>query len=152
MSPTSRPASLTPAELAAWHGMLGVHAEVLRTLDRRMRAEHGLAVTEFDVLITLFNADGARLRMMELAAAIMLSPAGLTHLVTRLERDALVTRRVDPADRRSVFVSLTTTGQATLDAARVTHDAVIRERFTDRLSRDQLQQLAQAWAAVQLSP
>ncbi len=30
----------------------------------------------------------------------MLSPAGITHLVTRLERDGLVRREMDPSDRR----------------------------------------------------
>jgi DNA-binding MarR family transcriptional regulator len=136
------------AELAAWQGMLAAHATLIRELDRRLRAAHGLGVSEFDVLITLFNGAERGVRMTDLAKAIMLSPAGLTHMVTRLERDRLVERAVDPADRRSFLVRLTPDGRARLDAARGTHDAVIRDRFTAKLSRARLQQLAGIWEAI----
>lgn len=128
--------------------MLTAHAIVLRVLDHRLRAEHGLAVSEFDVLITLWNAPGKRRAMTELAGAIMLSPAGLTHLVTRLERDRLVARNADPADRRRVLVTLTAQGRRRLDEARVTHDDVVRTWFTDRLTVAQRHALVGAWAAV----
>src|SRR6516165_12164913 len=77
-----------------------------------------------------------------------LASAGLTHMVTRLERDRLVERAVDPADRRSFLVRLTPGGRERLDAARVTHNAVIRDRFTARLSGPQLHQLSGAWDAI----
>ena len=57
---------------------------VVQALDAELRRNHGLAVTEFDVLITLFNAPNQRLGMSVLADRVMLSPAGTTHLVTRL--------------------------------------------------------------------
>jgi DNA-binding MarR family transcriptional regulator len=125
-----------------------VHTRLTRELDRRLRAEHGFGVVEFDVLITLFNAPEEGLRMTDLANAIMLSPAGLTHLVTRLERDRLVERHVDPADRRSARVRLADAGHARLDAARTTHNEVVRGRFTTKVSDRQLRQLAQVWSAV----
>ena len=69
-------------------------------------------------------------------------------MVTRLERDRLVERAVDPADRRSFLVRLTPGGRARLDAARVTHNAVIRARFTAKLTGGQLEQLARSWDAL----
>ena len=137
-------------ELAAWHGLLSVHAAVTRELDRRLAAEHGLSLAEFDVLITLFNGDRDGTRMTELARTIMFSPAGLSHLVTRMERDRLVVRRVDPADRRSIRVRLTPAGRALLAQARNTHNEVIREGFSRPLGREHLRRLAEAWAAVPL--
>jgi DNA-binding MarR family transcriptional regulator len=128
--------------------MLSAHAALTRELDRQLRAAHGLGVSEFDVLITLFNGAERGVRMTDLAKAIMLSPAGLTHMVTRLERDRLVERAVDPADRRSFLVRLTPDGRARLDAARVTHDAVIRARFTAMLTGAQLRQLAGVWGTL----
>ena len=139
---------LSGTELAAWHGMLAAHAALIRDLDARLRAAHGLGVSEFDVLITLFNGPERGVRMTDLAKAIMLSPAGLTHMVTRLERDRLVERAVDPADRRSFLVRLTPAGRERLYAARATHNAVIRDRFTARLTRSQLDQLSSAWDAI----
>jgi DNA-binding MarR family transcriptional regulator len=135
-------------ELAAWHGMLEAHATLTRELDRRLRSVHGLGVSEFDVLITLFNGPGRGLRMTDLAEAIMFSPAGLTHMVTRLERDRLVQRAVDPGDRRSFLVRLTPDGLARLVAARVTHNDVIRALFTTKLTSAQLRHLAGIWAAI----
>ena len=128
--------------------MLTAHATLIRELDRQLRAVQGLGVPEFDVLITLFNAPERGVRMTDLAKAIMLSPAGLTHMVTRLERDRLVERAVDPADRRSFLVRLTPDGRARLDSARVTHNAVIRARFTAKLTGGQLEQLTRIWDAL----
>src|SRR2546427_7758124 len=112
MATSSSDKFLAGDELAAWQGMLTVHARLIRELDRLLRAEHGISVSNFDVLITLFNADRQRLRMSDLANAIVLTPAGLTHLITRLERDRLVERNIDPGDRRSFLVTLTDAGQA----------------------------------------
>jgi len=146
--PSSQRQELAGTELAAWHGLLAAHATLIRELDGQLRAAHGLGVSEFDVLITLFNGAERGVRMTDLAKAIMLSPAGLTHMVTRLERDRLVERAVDPADRRSFLVRLTPGGRDRVDAARVTHNAVIRDRFTARLTRPQLHQLSAAWDAI----
>lgn len=146
MVTTSRGTFLAGDELGAWHGLLETQARLVRELDRRLRADHGLGVSAFDVLITLFNADEQRLRMTDLANAIVLSPAGLTHLATRLERDGLVERGVDPSDRRSFLLKLTAAGQVALDSARITHNEVVRTALTGRLSPAQLRQLAQIWA------
>ena len=103
-----------------------LHRSVLQELDGQLRRRNGLAVTEFDVLITLFNAPDRRLRMSELAERVLLSPAGTTHLVTRLERDGLVRREVDPVDGRKWFTVLTEDGDSALKAARPTHNDVLR--------------------------
>ena len=87
-------------EWESWGALLMLHNSVLRELDAELRRQHDLPITEFEVLITLFNAPERRLRMSQLAQRVLLSPAGTTHLVTRLERDRLVRREVDPADGR----------------------------------------------------
>src|SRR5438477_7582526 len=104
-----------------------LHRLVLQRLDTDLRRDHGLAVTEFDVLITLYNAPDHRLGMSALAERVLLSPAGATHLVTRLERDGLVRREVDPTDRRKWFAVLTEEGDSTLRRARLTHNDALRE-------------------------
>ena len=85
-------------EWEAWNSLMMLHRWVFQRLDHELRRSEGLAVTEFDVLITLYNAPDRRLRMSALAERVLLSPAGATHLVTRLERDRMVRREVDPAD------------------------------------------------------
>jgi DNA-binding MarR family transcriptional regulator len=48
----------------------------------------------------------------ELAEALGLSPGAITTLVDRLERDGLVRRQPDPADRRKVIIELTDVSNA----------------------------------------
>jgi DNA-binding MarR family transcriptional regulator len=123
---------LDPEEWESWGALMMLHRSVIQQLDAELRRAHQLAVTEFDVLITLFNAPDQRLRMSDLAARVLLSPAGTTHLVTRLERDGLVRREVDPTDGRKWFTVLTADGDRALQAARATHnDALRRTLFAD---------------------
>jgi DNA-binding MarR family transcriptional regulator len=122
-----------------------LHRSVLQRLDAELRREHGLAVTEFDVLITLFNAPGQRLGMSALADRVLLSPAGTTHLVTRLERDRMVRREVDPTDGRKWFTVLTEEGDAALRAARITHNDVLRETLMAVTTADERRTLRRLW-------
>ena len=136
---------LAPEEWQSFSGLLMLHRSVLAELDTRLRGAHGLSVSEFDVLITLFNAPSSRLRMSVLAERALLSPAGTTHLVTRLERDGLVRREVDPTDGRRWFAVLTDGGDRALREARVTHNEVLRESFLTRTSARERQALQRIW-------
>ena len=130
----SRQEFLAPDEYGAWNAMLTLTQTVLRELDVALRNDAGISVSEFDVLITLFNAPDRRLGMTALAHQVMLSPSGLTHLVTRMERDGLLVREVDPDDRRKFYAVLTDRGDATLAAARRTHNQTLRQALLPRLS------------------
>ena len=139
---------LTDAEIRAWGGALLFTTAVLRALDEALVAAHRISVKEFDVLITLFNAPSNRLRMTELAERALLTPSGLSHLVTRLERDGLVRRSVDAADRRSFLPTLTRAGHRRLRDSRPTHNEVIRAHLTRRLTASQLATMGALWEAV----
>jgi DNA-binding MarR family transcriptional regulator len=139
---------LRPDEYGAWNGLLMLNRQVLAELDEALRAEHQLAVSEFDVLITLYNAEGRRLRMSELASHVMLSNAGLTHLVTRLERDNLVRREVDPDDGRKWFTVLTDKGDRRLRDARLTHNDVLRRTVLRVTTAEERKLLARLWARL----
>lgn len=122
-----------------------LHRSVLQDLDAQLRHHHHLAVTEFDVLITLFNAPDHRLRMSQLAERVLLSPAGTTHLVTRLERDGLVRREIDADDRRKWFTVLTDRGNETLKEARPTHNEVLRRTLLAVTSPTDRSTLRRIW-------
>jgi DNA-binding MarR family transcriptional regulator len=139
---------LTDAEFRAWHGSLQFTNEAMRAIDDALTAAHGISIKEFDVLITLYNSPDARLRMTELSDSVVLSPSGMTHLVTRLERDGLVSRSADVNDRRSFFVTLTKKGHRRLEEARPTHNEVVRTRLTRRLTNSQLAELGALWDKV----
>jgi DNA-binding MarR family transcriptional regulator len=83
--------------------------------------------------------------MFELADAVHLSRSGLTRMVDRLEREGLLQRRRGERDPRQVFAAITEQGLKRLAVTTPTHLEGVRERFLDKVSRDQLQQLARIW-------
>lgn len=139
---------LDETELRAWRGFLQAHARLVRELDEELRAVHGLPLSSYDVLTTLESAPERRLRMRELADAIVLSRSGLTRLVDRLERDGLVEREECEEDARGAFAALTGAGLAALHEARPTHQAGVRRRFLAELAPGQLKDLGDLWARI----
>jgi DNA-binding MarR family transcriptional regulator len=92
----------------------------------RVFAEHGLRRGEFDVLAALRRSGPPyTLIPSELADALMMSRAGMTNRLDRLEAAGLVERSLDPADRRSFRVALTAQGREVVDAALTDHAANI---------------------------
>lgn len=142
---------LDPDEQAAWTAVLQLNKLALQSLDSTLRRSNGLSVSEFDVLITLYNAPDRRLGMTALAQTTMLSPSGLTHLVTRLERDGLVARAPDPRDGRKFFTQLTDAGGDALRRARLTHNDVLRSRLLGRLTAGERRALAEIWQRLEVS-
>jgi len=136
---------LSREEWESWGALMMLNRTVSQALDAELRRAHDLAVTEFDVLITLFNAPDQRLGMSALAERVLLSPAGTTHLVTRLERDGKVRREVDPTDRRKWFTVLTAEGDRTLREARRTHNDVLRRTLFRATSSTERRTLQRIW-------
>ena len=147
-TPTRAGEPLTQAELAAWRGLLRVHSEVVGRLDAELERDHNLALTAYEVLISLADSPRRRLRMSELAGALLLSRSGLTRLVDRLERQGLVARERCEDDARGYFAVLTAKGARKLRAARPSHLAGVREHFLSKLDARDLDALARAWARV----
>jgi DNA-binding MarR family transcriptional regulator len=67
-----------------------------------------------------------------LAKGLMLSSAGVTSRIDRLERRGLVRRLADPNDRRGVMIELTDAGLEIVDAA-VAANSVSERQLLDRL-------------------
>lgn len=133
--------------LAAWLGLLRLHACLVDTLGRELQEEQGLPLTWYDVLAQL-DAAGGQLRMQELAAAVLLSRSGLTRLVDRLEAAGLVVRRSCPSDRRGTFAAITTEGRAVLERAQPVHLQGIKRHFASVLSKADLRALRAAAAKI----
>jgi DNA-binding MarR family transcriptional regulator len=115
--------------VASWRELANRHARVTGALERALQAEHGLGVTEFEVLERLAAAadDDDQRRMLELAEAVHLSQSALSRLIGRLEAEGLVTRSICPADRRGIFTCVTDAGRARYEAARPTQRRVLAE-------------------------
>jgi DNA-binding MarR family transcriptional regulator len=135
----------TEHELAAWRGFLQVHAGVTQALDAQMRAEHGLSVSAYEVLMFLADAEDHRLRMSEIAGRVLLSRSGLTRMVDRLVQLGYVTRCAVENDGRGLFAELTEAGLEKVQAARLTHREGVRRFFFDRLNTTDQLALGDIW-------
>jgi len=132
-------------ELAAWRGMLEAHARVTQQLDAQMRAEHGVSVSAYEVLMFLADAPEHRLRMSDIAERVLLSRSGCTRLVDRLAELGYVTRSAALSDGRGLYARLTDAGLKKIQAARVTHHEGIRRFFLDRLTTTDQIALGDIW-------
>lgn len=128
----------TGSEVDAWRSFLRAHARIVRVLESELVAEHPLSLGGYDVLVQLAEAPERRLRMAELADAVLLSRSGVTRLVDRLEVAGMVTRERFTGDGRGVVAVLTTKGVDTLREAARTHLAGVVRHFIDHFDAEEL--------------
>jgi DNA-binding MarR family transcriptional regulator len=133
----------TATELDTWRSFLRAHARLVRVLETELVAEHPITLGAYDVLVQLAEAPERRLRMAELADAVLLSRSGVTRLVDRLEVAGMVTRERFDGDGRGVVAVITTKGIDTLRAAARTHLAGVVRHFVEHLDRDELASFGQ---------
>jgi DNA-binding MarR family transcriptional regulator len=112
--------------IETWRELLDRHARTTSALERSLH-EHGLGVSEYEVLERLATGEKEERRMQELAEAVHLSQSALSRVVARLEADGLVTRAMCSTDRRGIFACLTEAGRERYAAARPAHRAVLAE-------------------------
>lgn len=122
------------------HEPLGLHlTRVSRTVSRAFDdalAEAGGSLPVWLVLISLKS--GQRASQRELAGAVGVQGATLTHHLNAMESAGLVTRRRDPDNRRLHLVELTPEGDALflrLRAAAAAFDQRLRADLSDSEAR-----------------
>jgi DNA-binding MarR family transcriptional regulator len=133
-----------PERLAVWRLLLETHAAVVDRLSRELEAESDLPLTWYDVLLQLSGAPGGRLRMRDLAEAVLLSRSGLTRLVDRMEAAGLVCREAHPSDGRGANAVLTPAGRTALRRAAPVHLRGIDFHFARHLSDEEVATLRAA--------
>ncbi|MFE5591715.1 MarR family winged helix-turn-helix transcriptional regulator [Streptomyces sp. NPDC056549] len=112
---------------------------------------HGLSVAGFDVLTALRRAGAPhRLTAGQLAASGLVSSAGVTLRIDRLEKDGLIVRERDADDRRVVYSRLTDKGLATVDTVFTEHLDNER-RMLGGLSPSERRQLARLLRKLEAS-
>ncbi|MDT7725915.1 MAG: hypothetical protein QOI21_2491 [Actinomycetota bacterium] len=126
-------------------GVVGRIQRASRILERELRthfATHDLQLWEFDVLGTLRRAGPPyRLTTGALVEASMVTSGAITNRIDRLVARELVTRETDPANRRSVLVTLADRGRELIDEIIVDH-VELEAKLLNVLSSSEQEQLA----------
>jgi DNA-binding MarR family transcriptional regulator len=139
---------LTTPEERAWTGLLRAHAALVRNIEDRLRAAHDLPLSWYEILSEVRSAPGGRMRMGQLAQRVMLTRAGLSGLVDRLERAHLIERRPCAGDARGTYAVVTPEGRALLERAHVTHRDAVRACYTSRFDATELELVGRVWERV----
>ena len=133
----------TPTELAPFVNFLRAHAAVVRELSSELVSAHGLTINDYEVLLRLSRAEGSRMRRVDLAQEVLLTPSGITRLLEGLERSGFVERVACKEDLRVSYAQLTSAGRTKLRAAGKTHVAGIHRLFLDHFDADERAVLAE---------
>jgi DNA-binding MarR family transcriptional regulator len=126
----------------AWRAYFETSVRLQTQLDRELKAATGLTLIDYNVLLALTDAPGHRLRMGELAEALVFSASRLTYQVTSMERRGLVRREPCPDDGRGLTAVLTDAGAEAFGEAWRHHSRSVREHVLDHLSDAEVDVLA----------
>ncbi len=124
------------------------NATLLARFDEDLRTDAGIDLRTYDALLHVFNAGPPGIRMTDLAREVVLTKAGLTSLIDRLETRRLVQRMPDPIDRRALRITLTKEGERVFRGAARLHVAGIRERFGNHLSEKEARMVVEVFERV----
>ena len=122
---------------------LRITARLSRQLMDRWAERHGLSEGRLHVLFTLASAPDHRLQLHELADQLDVTPRNITGLIDHLERDGLVERVDDPADRRLTYAQLTVAGGKRIGGLRA-QGLEWQLKLATGLSVEELEQLRHA--------
>ncbi|MBN9111623.1 MAG: MarR family transcriptional regulator [Pseudonocardia sp.] len=139
---------LDAREQRAWRGYIAMQAQLNAELHRRMQAESGLSLADFDVLVALTDRASERMRVLELAEALQWEKSRLSHHLSRMQKRGLIEREDCPDDARGAFVLLSAEGRRAIDAAAPPHVAAVRELVFDGLDDADVDALARIAEAV----
>lgn len=113
--------------------LLETNARMAREMGTELEASCQLPLAWFDVLLQLRQNDSGRLKMSQIADAIVHSTGGTTRLVDRLEEAGFVRREHCDSDRRAIWVAITAEGGAKLDEALLVHLRYLDDNLATRL-------------------
>ena len=129
---------LTESEQLAWRTFIESSWALHTHLEDELRAQTGLSMNDYHVLVTLSEAPEHRLRMGELAGKLVFSPSRITYQISSMVKRGLVLKQPCPEDGRGQEAVLTDEGLHALESAAPLHLITVRDSFIDRLDPDEL--------------
>jgi len=133
---------LSSQALSAWVAFLRGHAALTRSLNAQLVAAHGLTINDYEVLLRLSRAPDQRLKRVELAQSVLLTPSGITRLLDGLEAAGWVEKASCASDARVTYAVLTDAGHEKLRVAAGSHLTDVDRLFAGHFEEEELETLA----------
>jgi DNA-binding MarR family transcriptional regulator len=134
--------AIEPA-VQAWSRLLRAYVSTTRMLSADLQEQHGLTINDYEALLVLSRAGDGRLKRVELARSLMLTPSGITRLLEGLEDAGLVERASCASDLRVTYAQLTDAGRDKVEAASCGHVASIRALFEEHFAKHEIAAIAE---------
>lgn len=141
--PGGAPTARTPHG-EAWGALTRAHAAIVGRLQEALAAADFPPLPWYEVLATVAEAPERRLKMGDLAEALVITRGGLTKLVDRLVKAGLMERTFCETDRRVSYATLTPAGADLLEEMRPVVVAELKLTFAANLSDAQARDLREA--------
>lgn len=144
----AKPRWLSDEEQELWRLMLSSARKMDRAIEDTLISSSDLSSSEFAVLAGLSEAEGHRLRLRDLCAALDWDRSRTSHQITRMERRELVAKEKSPGDARGVVVCLTDFGMERLEDAAPEHVESVRRVIFDHLRDEDIPALRRFFEGV----
>lgn len=128
----------------AWKNFVFTASRTLAEAEAHLQGTFGISLSDFDVLVSVYEAPERTLNMNSLKDSVLVTTSGLSRAVTRLKQRGWLEKESCRTDKRQVTLTLTTEGKQVFDKIAPAHRAQIREIFFDALSFKDQEALARA--------
>ena len=139
---------LNEQEQLCWRTFIESSWALHTHLEDELRADTGLSMNDYHVLVVLSEAPERRLRMGELAGRLVFSPSRITYQISSMVKRGLVRKQACPDDGRGQEAVLTESGLAALEAAAPMHLVTVRDSFINQLDDEELAVITRVFAKV----
>lgn len=150
----SNPATATRPGTAhgdAWGALTRTHAAISQRLQDALAAASFPPLPWYEVLATVAESPEGRMKMGDLAEALVITRGGLTKLVDRLVNAGLMERTFCDTDRRVSYATLLPAGADLLGEMRPIVVAELKTSFAANLTAAQARDLSEALDRVRAS-
>jgi DNA-binding MarR family transcriptional regulator len=130
---------LTDEEQQAWRAYIAMQQALGRHLHQHLQRDFDLSDSDFEILVNLSEAEGGRMRPVDLGAATQWEKSRLSHHLSRMASRGLISR--EPDGGRYPAVALTDDGRAALAACAPANAARVRDLFIDVVGPERLEVL-----------
>lgn len=137
---------MTPQQSRAWLTLISTSELLPAALDAQLQRDASMTHYEF-MLLSALQRTGA-MRLSDLAAVTNATLPRASKVVSRLQQRGLVKREESAHDKRSILLELTRQGRRQLVLATPGHFDTVHRLVLDRLTLEQLDQLADALEPV----
>lgn len=114
---TTKPVN-ADAVIDTWRDRQRTYLATAASLDRALEQEHGLGLSEFEILDLIWESKTDECAMRDIVDLTPMTQSALSRVVDRLTKAGLVERNECSYDRRSMFIGLTAEGNTVHAKAR----------------------------------